>query len=141
MEFTGLKSGSKIQSLRMLGTLGLRKKYTFLMALPLRVHADVQDRVLDSSSGTSSKPGGSIFMLFVTIGIWMMQLDKMENNNYTIQIDRSIMHDYYEQARKWFMLFNRSEDLIPIIKLYHITVIMLECIDSLTLYNMSLCND
>ena len=30
----------------------------------------------------------------------MMQLDKMENNNYTIQIDILIMHDYYEQARK-----------------------------------------
>lgn len=30
----------------------------------------------------------------------MTQLDKMENNNYTIQIDRSIVHDYYEQARK-----------------------------------------
>lgn len=59
---TGLKSGSKIESLRMLGTLGLTK-YTFLMALPLRIHADVQDRVLDSSLGTSSKSGGSIFML------------------------------------------------------------------------------
>ena len=61
MEFTGLKSGSKIESLRILGTLGMIK-YTFLMALPFRVHADEQDRVLNSSLGISKISGGAIFV-------------------------------------------------------------------------------